>query len=241
LFVTLFLTQGNTWTAASLEKFKQEVPMETPVLTRLQKLQVSSEQKQQQILKLLGAIQTAVIDIRFLLESVVTSLQASPSMAVSLGRVSASIKERLQELLDQILEKNAESAEFEGLITLESAIAPEIDSLITVLRMFREQMQGANIDTKKGRLLVFSLTAILNWVRNLLDPSKAGQMAPFKLQLFDEAQLLALSKSKVQEVMATVLSVIDIITNKFKHMVANLLTTEYGTKVLKFFRFVLWH
>lgn len=107
--------------------------METPELTRLQKLQVSSDQKQQvaiccflkkkkndnlislsqQILKLLGAIQTAVVDIRFLLESVVAALQANPGMAVGLGRISASIKERLASLLERILEKNAESAEFE--------------------------------------------------------------------------------------------------------------------------------
>lgn len=199
------------------------------MLTRLQKLQVSSEQKQEQILKLLGAIQTAVVDIRFLLESVVAALQKAPSMAVALGRISASIKERLQSVLERILEKNSESAEFESLITLESAIAPEIDALIALLRMFREQITAANQDTKKGRVMIFSLTAILNWVRNQLDPSKA-QTAPFKMQVFDETQLMSLPRGKVQEVVGTVLSVIDVISGKFRHMMASLLTTEYGTK-----------
>ena len=199
------------------------------MLTRLQKLQVSSEQKQQQILKLLGAIQTAVVDIRFLLESVVAALQKAPSMAVALGRISSSIKERLQSLLDSILEKNSESAEFESLITLESAIAPEIDALVALLHMFREQIVSANLDSKKGRLMVFQLTSILNWVRNQLDPGKA-QTGPFKMQVFDDAQLQALPRAKVQDVVKTILSVIDVISVKFKHMMASLLTTEYGTK-----------
>lgn len=133
------------------------------------------------------------------------------------------------------------------MITLESAIAPELDALVALLRIFREQITAASLDTKKGRQYVFSMTAVLNWVRNQLDPSKT-QTTPFKMPVFEDAQLMALPRAKVhndcflmlalicslfqvQEVVATLLAVIDTVSDKFRTMMASLLTTEYGTRV----------
>ena len=223
--------EGITWTAASLEKFKQEVPMETPKLSRLQLLQVS-EQKQQQILKLLAAIQTAVVDIRFLLESVVVAMQKRPQMALMLGKISTAIKERLQWTLDRIVEKNFESAPFEELITLESAISPEIDSLISLLQLFREQIKSNSLETLADKVALLSLTAMLNWVRGQLEANSPAA-PPYKAQQWDETQLNAMPQAKFREIVKTVLVVLDSVANRLKKTNVTLLEDATRAKLIE--------
>jgi hypothetical protein len=222
--------EGITWTAASLEKFKQEIQMETPKLSRLQLLQVS-EQKQQQILKLLSAIQTAVVDIRFLLESVVAALQRSPNMSVVLGRVSSAIKDRLQWTLDRVVEKNAESAMFEELITLESAIAPEIDALISLLEIYVQQIRGLDLAKMDERVTLLSLTGMLNWVRGQLESNKPLPVG-YTAQEWDRNQLQAMSIGKLEGVSKTIQTVADNIANRLNLIKSRLLVDASREKLI---------
>lgn len=228
--VSLLDLPGIVWTPESLEKFKQNCPLETPELTRLQKVTMP-ENKQTQLLKLLNAIQTAVVDIRFLMENVISVLNKSPSQCLPLIRVVPEIKQRLQFVLERIQEKNAENAPMEELITLEAAIAPEIDSLVALLGLLRDQLRGIDLGNDSGRMSLLAFAAILAWVKQQLELPKAGP--PFKPQVYDRKQVEELSEQKLQEITQVLKSLIESVTRRLKTIKSKLLVDATREKLLE--------